>query len=144
MLDFKWRPTGCSISKRHNVSSIYRVFEIKMCQIKGICMFIGNGHFTVDPWIQLKVTSLSSKASVLIDGRISLEISSFCSKICFFKTSKEGDFSHQLIDSKVQSGSENFSGLNDLNRHDNITGLNDLNSLFGLKKSKTTCTLHTE
>ena len=35
----------------------------------------------------------------------------------------------------------NLSGLNDLNRCDNITGLNDLNSLFGLKKSKTTCTL---
>ena len=41
------------------------------------------------------------------------------------------------------SGSENFSGLNDLNRHDNITGLNDLNSLFGLKKSKAACTLIT-
>jgi hypothetical protein len=78
--------TGCSISKCHNVSSIYRVFEIKMCQIKGICVFIGNGHLTIDPWIWLKVTSLSSTASVLNDARISLEIPSFCSKICFFKT----------------------------------------------------------
>ena len=128
--------TGCLISKCHNVSSIYRVFEIKMCQIKGICMFIGNGHLTFDLQIWLKVTSLTSTASVLIDGRISPEILSFCSKICFVKTSKEGDFSHQFIDSKGQSGFENLSGLNDLNRHDNCTGLNDLNSLFGLKNRK--------
>jgi hypothetical protein len=136
--------TGCSISKCHNVTGIYRVFEIKMCQIKGICLFTGNGHLTIDPWIWLKVTSLSSTASVLNDGRISLEIPSFCSKICFFKTLKQGDFSHYLIDYKGQSGSENLSGLNDLNRHDKITGLNHLNSLFGLKKSKPACTLHNE
>jgi hypothetical protein len=78
------------ISKSHNVSGIYRVFVIKKCQIKGIRMFIDNGHLTIiDPWIWLKVTSLSSTASVLNDGRISLEIPSFCSKNCFFKTSKE-------------------------------------------------------
>ena len=87
-IEYTYLPTGCLISKRHNVNSIYRVFEIKMCQIKGICMFIGNGHLTVDPWIWLKVTSLSSTASVLKDGRISLEITSIWSKICFFKTSK--------------------------------------------------------
>jgi hypothetical protein len=115
-----------------------------MCQIKGICVFIGNGHLTIDPWIWLKVTSLSSTASVLNDARISLEIPSFCSKICFFKTLKQGDFSHYLIDYKDQIGSENLSGLNNLNRHDKITGLNDLNSLFGLKKSKPACTLHNE
>ena len=40
------------------------------------------------------------------------------------------------------SGSDNLSGLSDLNRHDNITSLNDIN--FGLKKLKTTCALHTE
>ena len=102
-------------------------------------MFTGNGHLTIDPWIWLKVTPLSSTASVLNDGRISLEIPSFCSKICLFKTSKKGDSSHQLIDSKGQSGSENLSGLNDINRHDNITGPHDLNRLFGLKKSKTAC-----
>ena len=55
--------TGCSISKRNNVSSFYRVFVIKKCQIKGICMFIGNGHLTIDPWNWSKVTSLSSTAS---------------------------------------------------------------------------------
>ena len=33
-----------------------------------------------------------------------------------------------MIDFKNLSGSENLSGLNDLNRHDNITGLNDFNS----------------
>ena len=40
--------------------------------------------------------------------------------------------SHQIIDFKNMSGSENLNGLNDLNRHDNITGLNELNNLFGL------------
>ena len=57
--------TGCLVSKRDNVSSIYRVFELKMWKIKLICMFIGNGHLTIGPWIWLKVTSLSSTASVL-------------------------------------------------------------------------------
>ena len=37
------------ISKRHNVYRIYRVFELKICQIKGIYMFIGNGNLTFDP-----------------------------------------------------------------------------------------------
>ena len=55
------------ISKRHNVYRIYRVFELKICQIKGIYMFIGNGNLTVDPWMWLKITSLSFKASVLKD-----------------------------------------------------------------------------
>ena len=54
------------------------------------------------------------------------------SKNSFFKTWKWGHFSHQLIDFKCVSGSENLSGLNDLIRHDNITGLNDLNNIFGL------------
>ena len=60
-----WTSTGCLVSKRDNVSSIYRVFELKMWKIKLICMFIGNGHLTIGPWIWLKVTSLSSTASVL-------------------------------------------------------------------------------
>ena len=80
--------TGCLVSKRHNVGSIYRVFELKMRKIKVICMFIGNGHLTNEPWIWLKVTSLSSTASVLKDDRIALEIPSFYSKKYFFKTSK--------------------------------------------------------
>ena len=45
------------------------------------------GHLTYDPWIWLKITSLSSTVSVLNDGRISLDIPSFCSEIFFFKTS---------------------------------------------------------
>jgi hypothetical protein len=43
------------------------------------------GHLTYDTWLWLKITSLSSKASVLNDGRISLEISSFCSEFFFSK-----------------------------------------------------------
>ena len=37
------------------------------------------------------------------------------------------------------NGCENFSCLNDLNRHDNIIGLTDLNSQKKKKKSKATC-----
>ena len=51
------------------------------------------------------------------------------------------------MDFKGLSGSENLSGLNNLNRHDTITGLNDLNSLFGLKSQKLLALyncLHTE
>ena len=44
----------------------------------------------------------------------------------------------------IIQGVQGQTGLNDLNRHNNITGLNDLNSLFGLKKSKTACSVHTE
>ena len=46
-------------------------------------MFIGNGHLTIDPWIWLKVTSLSSTASVFKDGKILLEIPSLYSKKIF-------------------------------------------------------------
>ena len=46
------------------------------------------GRLTYDTWIWLKITSLSSTASVLNDDRISLEIPSFCSEIYFFNTSK--------------------------------------------------------
>ena len=76
--------TGSLVSKRDNVSSIYRVFELKMRKTKVICMFIGNGHLTIDPWIWLKVTFLSSTASVLKDSRILLEIPSFYSFFYFF------------------------------------------------------------
>ena len=55
--------TGSLVSKRDNVSSIYRVFELKVRKIKDICNFIVNGHLTFDHWIWLQVISLSSKAS---------------------------------------------------------------------------------
>ena len=105
---------------------------------------LSSGHFTYDPLIWLKVTSLSSTASVLRDGKISLKFQESIKKLFFPQNIKIRWFSHQILDFKNLSGSENFSGLNDLKRHDNITGLNDLNSLFGLKKSKTACSVHTE
>ena len=37
-----------------SVRSIYKVFELKICQIK-ICKFIWNEYLTVYPWIWLKV-----------------------------------------------------------------------------------------
>ena len=105
---------------------------------------LSSGIFTYDPLIWLKVTSLSSTASVLRDGKISLKFQESIKKLFFPQNIKIRWFSHQILDFKNLSGSENFSGLNDLKRHDNITGLNDLNSLFGLKKSKTACSVHTE
>ena len=79
----------------------YRVFKLDLHQNKcllghqkctlshkhKICTFMRCGILTYDPWIWLKITSLSSTASVLNDGRISLEIPSFCSEIFFSKTS---------------------------------------------------------
>ena len=84
------------------------------------------------PFDLWKVTSLSSTASVLRECKISLKFQEFIQKNFFFQNIKIGDSSLYIIDFKTLSGSENFSGLIDLNRHDNITGLNDLNSLLGL------------
>ena len=48
-------------------------------------MFPRSLNLTYDPWIWSKVTSLSATASVLKEGRISLELSSFYSKKVFSK-----------------------------------------------------------
>ena len=91
--------------------------------------------FTYGPLIWLKVTSLSSTASVLRDGKFSLKLQESIQK----KSSKHQNndfFSPEIIDFNNLIGSEKLCGLNDLNRHDNITGFNDLKSLFGLKKIK--------
>ena len=82
--------------------------------------------------IWVKVTFLSSTASVLRDGKILLKFQEAIQKYCFSKHQNKVVLSHQIIDFKNLSGFENLRGLNDLNRHDNITGLYDLNSLFGL------------
>ena len=124
--------TGCLISVCMKTNAYQAIKNELLSHKIWICTFMRCGHLTYDTWLWLKITSLSSTASVLNDGRISLEILSFCSVIFFFKTSKQGDSSRQLIDFEYLSGFENLSGLNDLNRDDNITGLNDLNSLFGL------------
>ena len=63
-------------------------------------MFISNGHLAYDPWIWLKVTSLSSTTSVLKDGRISLEISSFYSKFFFSKQQNKLILAINLLISK--------------------------------------------
>ena len=56
-----------------------------MCNIECICMFIGNGHLSIDPWIWLKLTSLSSTASVLRECKISLKFQEFFQKFVFSK-----------------------------------------------------------
>ena len=78
--------TGSLNSKRDNLSSIYGIFEIKMCNRKCICMFIGNGHLSIDPWIWLELTTLSSTASVLKDGRIWFEVVDFWWSIPHWET----------------------------------------------------------
>ena len=103
--------------------------------------FLRLHHLTYGPLIWSKVASKTSTASVLKDGKISLEIPLSYSKIIL----KWGDSSHEIVDFKDLSCSENLHGLSlsDFNRYDIITGLTDLNSLFGLKRLKTTCVLHT-
>ena len=130
----------------------YMVFKLDTCESKHfwghqkctfqswICTFMRCGHFTYDFWIWLKVTSPSSTASDLNDGRISLEIPSFCSEF-FFQNIKIRWFYPLAYWFQGLSGFKNLSGLNDLNRHHNITGLNYLKSFFGLKKSKAAFTL---
>ena len=61
--------TGCSDAKRDNVSSNYRIFELKITKLKGISMFIGNGHLTSVPWIQFWSHSMASTASNKIGAR---------------------------------------------------------------------------
>ena len=107
--------------------------ETFLSRKNGTSTFMRCGNLTYDPWIWLKMTSLSSTASVLNDGRISLEIPSFCPDFFFLN---KVILAISLLISKTLSGFENLSGPNDLNRHDNITGLYDLSSLFGLKKNQ--------
>ena len=61
--------TGCSDAKRDNVSSNYRIFELKITKLKGISMFIGNGHLTSVLWIQFWSHSMASTASNKIGAR---------------------------------------------------------------------------
>ena len=92
---------------------------------------LSSGCLTYDPLIWLKVTSLSSTASVFRDGKISLKFQKSTKKYFFLKTS-------QWDDLPVRFDFMNLSGFK------KYIGLNDLNSLFGLKKSKTAYSVHTE
>merc|ERR1712051_491743 len=71
-------------------------------------------HLTYDPWIWSKVTSLSSTASILKDGRISLEITSFFLKTFFFsKQQKKVFLAISLSNSSFYSRVPNITvGLN--------------------------------
>ena len=77
--------TGCSNSICPKTNTYWAIKNALISQKNGICTFMRCGILTYDPWILLKITSLSSTASVLNDGRISLEIPSFCSEIYFFQ-----------------------------------------------------------
>ena len=96
--------------------------------LKGI---LSSGCLTYDPLIWLKVTSLSSTASVFRDGKISLKFQKSTKKYFFLKTSQWDDLPVRFV----------FMNLSGFKKY---IGLNDLNSLFGLKKSKTAYSVHTE
>ena len=86
--------TGCVNSICYTLNAYSAIKNALLSNKNGICTFLRCGHLTYDPWVWLKITSLSSTASVLNDGRISLDIPSFCSEIFFFKTSKKSHSSH--------------------------------------------------
>ena len=80
--------TGCLNAKPDVLNTYYAIKRAFLSHKNSICTFMRCGNLTYDPWIWLKITSLSSTASVLKDGRISLEIPSFHSEIFCSKTSK--------------------------------------------------------
>ena len=80
--------TGCSNSIWAKLNTYYAIKNALLSHKNCICTFMRCGHLTFVTWIWLKITFLSSTDSLLNDGRISLEIPSFCSEISFFKTSK--------------------------------------------------------
>ena len=69
---FVIKPTGC-LNAKPDVLNTYKAIKNALLSHKnGICTFMRCGNLSYDPWIWLKILSLSSTASVLNDGRISL------------------------------------------------------------------------
>ena len=50
-------------SEMREVKALENHLKLNFKQLKGVCVFIGKGHLTYDPWIWLKVTSMASTAS---------------------------------------------------------------------------------
>ena len=73
--------TGCLNMNCQTSNHLLGIKNTLLSHKNGICTFMRCGNLTYDTWIWLKITSLSSTASVLNDGRISLEIPSFCSDL---------------------------------------------------------------
>ena len=55
--------TGCSNSICAKVNTYKAIKNALLGHKNGICTLLRCGHLTYDPWIWLKVTSLSSTAS---------------------------------------------------------------------------------
>ena len=102
------------------------------------------GHLTYDTWIWLKITSLSSTASVLngykkIYAKESLNVpnvkilSIFFSDVfdLFMPFNWEWKLALGILSDFL--GIRSLSGLNDLNSLNDLSGLNDLNSLISAK-----------
>ena len=85
---FYHKLTGCLNMNCQTSNHLLGIKNTLLSHKNGICTFMRCGNLTYDTWIWLKITSLSSTASVLNDGRISLEIPSFCSEISFFQNIK--------------------------------------------------------
>ena len=103
------------------------------------------GHLTYDPWIWLKITSLSSTASVLneckkIYAKESLNVhnvkilSIFFSNVFSLFMPFYWEWKLALGILSDFPGIRSLSGLNDLNSLNDLSGLNDLNSLISYKK----------
>ena len=61
-----------------------------------------------------------------------------------FKTLKQDDSSHYIVELKFLSESDDLSGLIGSISHDDLNSLDDLDSLFDLKKAKYANALDTE
>ena len=84
----QWRHIGCLNMNCQTSNLLSGIKNTLLSHKNNICTFMRCGNLTYDTCIWLKITSLSSTASVLKDGRISLEIPSFCSEIYFFHNIK--------------------------------------------------------
>ena len=102
------------------------------------------GHLTYDPWICLKIASLSSTASVLneckkIYAKESLNVhnvkilSIFFSNVFSLFMPFYWEWKLALGILSDFPGIRNLSGLNDLNSLNDLSGLNGLNSLISSK-----------
>ena len=80
--------TGCLNMNCQTSTHLFGIKNTLLSHENNICTFMRCGNLTYDTYIWLKITSLSSTASVLNYGRISLELPSFCSEICFFQNIK--------------------------------------------------------
>ena len=99
-------------------------------------MLRSSGHLRFINQFLHKWHSLSSTASGLKDAKIELGIPWFYPKIYVFKTSKQDDSSHYIIEFKFRSESDNLSGLFGFISPHDLNSIDDLDSLFDIKNAR--------